>query len=158
MRSQSAIGTAFPKDDIAHLAKATSVRALRRRCSRHRLQQHFSQSNPHSTTLLLTAVSRPAVSSLGGCPTPAAHTAATQRPTLARAGVRQSLPTRVVRVHLPNFRIRVSRPLLVSPAWVGRLPLLCTKSPVLHDKYPASHHAFAAQIYFGAVMRPLFIR
>jgi hypothetical protein len=63
--SQSAIGTAFPKDDIQHLAKATSVRAQRRRCSRPRLQQHFSQSNPHSTTPLLTASARPRFPPLG---------------------------------------------------------------------------------------------
>src|SRR4029077_15052786 len=94
---KSAIGTAFPKDDIRHLAEATSVRARRHQRHRHRIEQHFPSSNPHSTTPLLTVISTPAVSSLGSCPTPATHTAATQRPTLARAGVRQSLPTSVGR-------------------------------------------------------------
>jgi len=41
MQSQSAIGTAFPKDDIRHLAKATSVRAPQHRRLRHHLQQHL---------------------------------------------------------------------------------------------------------------------
>src|SRR6266853_17604 len=65
MQSQSAIGTAFPKDDIRHLAKATSVRARQHRCLRHHLQQHFLLFKSHSTTSLLTASARPRFRPLG---------------------------------------------------------------------------------------------